>query len=267
MPLKITNVQDFTLHDGPGIRTTLFLSGCPLRCAWCHNPETWEQEGILIFDAERCTVCGRCGLCENGVHTFEKTHGVHREKCILCGECVSACPTGALALSTRELSDGDYARIVERQLRIAGKEGGITFSGGEPLMQGRELIRLMKAYPVHTAIETCGYADAELFEEVVGAADYVMLDLKLASDELHRKYTGVSNAPILRNLDILRKSRTPFVLRTPLIPNITDTDENLSELKKIVGGDTWERLEYNVLTPVKYARIGRSLSALGPTSL
>ena len=253
--LKISNVQDFTVHDGPGIRTTIFLAGCPLRCSWCHNPET--QKNTLIFEEKRCALCGGCSVCSSGVHSFNNGHILNRDKCILCGKCVEVCPTDALELSFKELTDQEFIDLAERQKRLSGENGGITFSGGEPLMQGEKIIELIEKIDIHTAIETCGYADEELFKRVINKVDYVMFDLKLADSELHKKYTGVSNQLILKNLENLRNSGKEFVLRTPLIPNITDTAENLAALSKIIGNDPWEKLEYNVLTPVKYDRIGK----------
>lgn len=257
MPLKITSIQDFTLHDGPGIRCTIFLAGCPLRCAWCHNPETQFTKSLLIYEERNCIGCRSCGVCPTGAHEFKEGHILRRDKCILCGECVSVCPAGALEFSVSELSDEEYFRLVERQKRLSGKNGGITFSGGEPLMQGEALLRLISSSDIHTAIETCGYAEEALFREVVKAVDYVMFDLKLASETMHKKYTGVSNGVILKNLEILKNSGTPFIIRTPLIPGITDTKANLNALSVLVGNDDWEKLEYNPLTPAKYARIGK----------
>lgn len=258
--LKICNIQDFSLHDGPGIRTTIFLAGCPLRCVWCHNPETQQMTSTLIYEEKKCIVCKQCACCPNGVHAFTPQHIVSRESCTLCGACVAACPTDALQLSHKTLSDEEYFTLVERQKRLSGNDGGITFSGGEPLLQGEKLIELINKTEVHTAIETCGYADEDLFRRVVKSVDYVMFDLKIADDTLHQHYTGVSNKQILKNLEHLRNSGTEYILRTPLIPGVTDTHENLVALSTIVGNDNWEKLEYNVLTPAKYARIGKRYS-------
>ncbi len=201
--------------------------------------------------------CKQCVCCPNGVHSFAPQHTVSRERCTQCGKCVSVCPTDALQLSHRELSNDEYFALVARQKRLSGNEGGITFSGGEPLLQGEALIDLINNTDAHTAIETCGYADERLFRRVIECVDYVMFDLKLADDALHQHYTGVSNALILRNLEHLRVSGKPFILRTPLIPGITHTEENLAALSTIVGDDEWEKLEYNALTPTKYQRIGK----------
>ncbi len=256
MQLKVCNIQEFSLHDGPGIRTTFFLSGCPLKCAWCHNPETRSNKPMLLFEKSKCINCKACSRCQNGAHIFDTEHKISRDKCTLCGMCVEACTYHALQFTVRELGDKEFFEIVNKQKRIAGDSGGITFSGGEPLMQGETILRLIENIDVHTAIETCGYAEESLFCRVVDKVDYVMFDLKLADDELHTKYTGVSNKLILKNLHNLRKSGTPYVLRTPLIPGITDTEENLEALSKIAGNDTWERLTYNTLAPAKYEKIG-----------
>ena len=254
MALKVSHIQSFCLHDGPGIRTTIFLSGCPLKCLWCHNPETQSMKPTLLFEKNKCIGCRDCEICPNGVHSFDGEHTLDRSKCLSCGKCVKVCPAEALQLSTRELSDEEFLEIIEKQKPFA--DGGITFSGGEPLMQGEEIIRLAEKTELHKAIETSGYADPILFEKVISKMDYVMFDIKLADENEHIKYTGVSNKRILENLEILRKSGKPYVLRTPLIPNVTDTEENLKTIEKIVGSDKWEKLEYNVLTPAKYERLG-----------
>jgi len=257
MELKITNIQTFTLHDGPGIRTTVFLAGCPLRCSWCHNPETQSSAPVLTFEAAQCTGCRLCADCPAGVHRFDPEHRILRESCTLCGRCIERCPQQALGRSVRTLSEEEYGRIVRRQERIVGDGGGITFSGGEPLMQGTALLRFLERTTIHKALETCGHGDDGLFRAVVEAVDYVMFDLKIADSALHCRYTGVPNHRILQNLELLRRSGKPFLLRTPLIPGITDTAENLSAIAEIVGNDPWETLPFNPLTGAKYHRIGR----------
>ncbi len=160
--------------------------------------------------------------------------------------------------SVRCLSEEEYLKIIERQQRLVGENGGITFSGGEPLMQGEKLIKFLEKTTIHKAIETCGYCKEELFKEVIKMVDFVMFDIKLTDENLHKKYTGVSNELILKNLGNLRASGKPFLLRTPLIPGITDTKENLEQIEKIVSRDNWEKLPYNTLTPIKYNRIGET---------
>lgn len=256
MNLKITNIQNFSLHDGPGIRTTIFLAGCPLSCIWCHNPEAKTQKSQLVFDKKKCTNCKSCEICPNKVHTFEVEHKIDRNLCIMCEKCINTCKANALTNSVRTLSFSEYLDIVDRQKRLIGDNGGITFSGGEPMQQGKILINFLDSTHVHKAIETCGFADETLFKDVIEKVDFVMFDVKIADNELHEKYTGVSNELILKNLEHLRNSGKPFVIRTPLIKDITDTKENLSLIEALVMGDTWEKLPYNPLTSVKYQRIG-----------
>ncbi len=257
MELTISNIQTGTLHDGPGVRTTVFLAGCPLRCLWCHNPETQSMAPTLTFDVQKCTHCGICATCPSGVHAFTPEHTIVWDKCTRCGQCVAVCPQGALGFSSRALTVEEYDALVKRQARLVGDQGGITFSGGEPLLQGENLLHFLERTSLHTAIETCGYADQALFREVIDAVDYVMFDLKIAHSDTHRLYTGVHNHLILDNLEWLRRCGKPYLLRTPLIPGITDTQENLTALAHIVGDSPWETLPYNPLTPAKYDRIGR----------
>ena len=258
MGVKICNVQSFSMHDGEGIRTTIFLAGCPLRCSWCHNPETHTQTPILIYDKQKCISCRRCEVCQNAVHTFSPEHRVDRNVCEACGKCVESCPSKALSLSSRMLEKEELLRLVDRQKRLFGERGGITFSGGEPLMQGEALLNLLDGVDVHTALETCGYAEEDLFKRVVARMDYVMFDVKLIDEKEHIKHTGVSNELILRNLKNLRDSGKPYILRTPLIPGITDTPNNLSAIKEVLGDSPWETLPYNLLAPTKYERLGKT---------
>ena len=242
----IFDIKEFSIHDGPGPRVTVFLKGCPLRCRWCHNPEGLQREPQLLWKESLCIGCGRCRIpCDH-------------PDCEGLDCCRHQCTKGALTLSGVKWNAEDLAkklRSFESMLTSMG--GGITLSGGEPLYQPEFAVELLKKLQgMHRAIQTSGYASEQVFRQVLAHTDYVMMDIKLADPELHRIYTGVDNGPILRNLRILQQSGKPHLLRTPLIPGITDTPENLSAIAGLAGDSPVELLEYNSFAPVKYAQLG-----------
>ena len=255
----IFDIKEMAVHDGPGLRTTVFLKGCPLRCVWCHNPEGLSPRPQLYV---RENGCRGCGLCRRGCEHLD---------CQPFGRCLHVCPQGLISVSGREMSAEQLAKRIMRCAAIFGDEadesrGGVTFSGGEPLLQGEfvldvisELERLCREAGrgrIHCAIETSGYADPAVFERVISAMDFVYMDLKLADDALHMQYTGVSNRLILQNLEILRRSRVPCVIRTPLIPGITDTKENLEAIRRLADDLPQELLDYNPMAGAKYPLLG-----------
>ena len=238
----IFDVKEMAVHDGPGIRTTVFFKGCPLRCKWCHNPEGLIQTPQLMYKKARCIGCGKCReKCEH-------------EECQPYGRCIRACPENCLEVSGRIVDVNELANELKSTAEVLGDSfGGFTFSGGEPLMQHEFLLELadnLKGY--HLCIETSGYADEEIFKKIVSKMDFVIMDIKIADDKLHRKYTGVSNEKILKNFNFLRSSGKPYIIRTPLIPNICNTEENLSKISQIIGDSTWEKLPYNEMAGAKY---------------
>lgn len=246
----IFDIKEFAQHDGDGVRTTVFFKGCPLRCVWCHNPEGLSPEPELYVGTNGCTDCGLC-----------------RKPCshpdCIYGRCLHVCPQGLLRVSGKEWEAEALAQKIKKSADFLAENGGVTLSGGEPLMQWEfalELIRELK--PLHVAIETSGYASPEAFRRVISVCDFVFLDIKLADREEHKKYTGVYNDKILENLKILKSSGVPFLLRTPLIPGITDTEENLAAIAVLAGGAPVELLPYNSLAPAKYPAVGRSFTDL-----
>ena len=246
----VFDVREFTVHDGPGGRITFFLKGCPLRCVWCHNPEGQRFDREIMVKHTLCTHCGNCRK-NTGSADFRTF-----------GRDISACPNGLITLCGTEMTPEDVlSRVLPMREMLALTEGGVTFSGGEPLSQAdfvRESLDLLRAAGIHTAIETCGYAPPSVFRSVVlERSDYVMMDLKLMDDAAHIRYTGVSNAVILENARALMDSGLPFAFRTPLIPGITDTAENLAAIEAFVGGATWEKLPYNTLAGAKYPMLDR----------
>ena len=242
----IFDIKEMAVHDGPGIRTTVFFKGCPLRCKWCHNPEGLTSEPQLMYKQARCIKCGRC-----------KTECNHPE-CQPFGKCIRVCPQNCLEISGRTVDAKELANELKENAEILGDGfGGFTFSGGEPLAQPKFLIELMdELKDYHLCIETSGYAKTEVFSEILEKLDFVIMDIKIADSELHKKYTGVSNSRILENFETLRKSGKPYLIRTPLIPNITDTKENLEGIKKIIGNADWEKLPYNKMAGAKYKMLG-----------
>lgn len=238
----IFDIKEFSVHDGPGPRVTVFFKGCPLRCRWCHNPEGLSREPQLLWKRTLCTGCGACRApCDH-------------PECQRLGRCYHRCTHGALSLSGRVWALEDLAsRLLGYGEMLRSMDGGITLSGGEPLYQWQFAAALLQRLQgVHRAIQTSGYAGEDAFRAVLAETDYVMMDVKLADPARHREYTGVDNAPILRNLRILQESGKPHLLRTPLIPGITDTEENLRAVAALAGDSPVELLEYNRFAPAKY---------------
>lgn len=201
--MKITDIQRFCMHDGPGLRTTVFLKGCPLRCEWCHNPETQDSHPQLLHYPEKCISCGACTICPTGVHRFDNGHTLYREACLGCGVCVESCPTLALDIAGREISPDEILTLVLRDAPFYGGRGGITLSGGEPFLQREEaieLLRLCKESGISTAVETCGFFPTDILEKAVPLCDLFLWDVKDTEGDRHRRYTGQDNDLILKNL-------------------------------------------------------------------
>lgn len=248
----VFDIKELAVFDGPGIRTTVFLKGCPLRCQWCHNPEGLSPQTELMVSKNNCLHCGKCrAVCPSP------------EKCIRCGKCIPACPNNLRKFCGTEYDPQALAAILKKDrdyLEALG--GGVTFSGGEPTLQGRfvlDTVALLEG--MHCAIETSGYCAPGLFREIVNAMDYVIMDLKLMDEARHRHYTGVSNRPILENLEYLKRSGKPFRIRIPVIPGVNDSDDNFeATAKALVGTPTLEKVEllpYHKTAGAKYTMVDR----------
>jgi pyruvate formate lyase activating enzyme len=260
----ISHVMRFALHDGPGIRTTVFLKGCPLACWWCHNPETQESRPTLMYSAERCRRCLACvDACPAGALAWVDGAPVVGPECSLCGDCADACVSEARVLVGRRCSAGEVLDEVERDVPFFDESGGgITISGGEPLSQPRFLGALLagaRERGMHTVLQTCGHAPQDVAVRLCSLADLVLYDLKLMDAAAHERYTGVSNEQILSNLGALAESGVPLVVRIPVIPGINDTEQEQRLLRAFVERHAVravELLPYHAAGTAKYRRIG-----------
>lgn len=262
----VFNIQRFCVNDGPGIRTTVFLKGCPLSCAWCHNPESKSPRPELFYDADKCVSCGRCvSLCPQKAHLLENgRHQLRRESCVRCMACAEThCPALAAAGETRRAEDV-MAEVLRDRPFYQASGGGMTLSGGEPFFQeafALKLLRLAREAQVHTCVETCGFAPLSLLEQAARWVDLFLYDIKLTDPALHRQWTGVSNDRILENLRALDKMGAKTVLRCPVIPGVNDTLAHFQGVAKIANSLTHLQeihLEpYHPLGVSKARRLGR----------
>lgn len=262
----ITEIQRFSLHDGPGIRTTVFFKGCNLHCAWCHNPETIRTVAELLYYREKCIGCLQCiRVCPTGAHReLDGKHLFEKTLCSHCGRCAAVCFAGSLVLAGREMeTDEVLPQIVADLAYYRRSGGGVTLSGGEIMLQAEfaaDLLRLCQKNHIHTAIETNAASSWEIMKQLLPVTDLVMADLKMTDDDAHRKWTGASNALILENLVQLSREPVPLIIRTPLIPGVNDSAGAIRQISRFISGFPnllyYELLQFNPLGDGKYSAMG-----------
>ena len=251
----IFNIEHSSFVDGPGLRTTVFFKGCNLRCAWCHNPESQSFERELLVYREKCISCGKCmEKCKNGF-----------ENCNLCGKCALYCPADARRIKGREYtSDEIMDEILSDAPFYKSSDGGVTFSGGECMLQIDflcELLEKCKENDINTAVDTAGYVQYGRFEKILPYTDLFLYDIKCFDSEKHKKYTGVGNELILKNLKKLLASGTRLWVRIPIIPGVNDTEDEMRDIKSFFDENGYpekiELLPYHTMGEHKYSALGR----------
>lgn len=264
---NIFNIQKYSIHDGPGIRTTVFFKGCPLKCQWCHNPESQNFNKEVMFFKDKCIECGFClKACKNNALCFEENSiKINRDKCNICGDCCEECPTTARSMVGEEKSCDDVLKeILKDKIFYDESGGGVTFSGGEPLSQGKFLKTLLikcKNKGINTTVDTSGFGDEKLIEDIAPYVDLFLYDLKIIDNEKHNKYIGVSNEMILNNLKALKNLNKRVFIRIPIIPTINDgnkdIDDFITTLKNIGVFEQINLLPYHNISSEKYRRLNK----------
>lgn len=250
----VSNIQRFSLNDGPGIRTVVFLKGCPLKCPWCHNPESrWFYPEIML-DEKKCVGCGQCTKTCTLHHFVDGQHFIDRERCKHCGLCAQICPTNALTLVGKCMTVEEIYQEAMQDYGFWGESGGITLSGGEPLAQPEFSMAILRQFHekgIHCAIETSGYAPWEVLQRFIQQTDLFLFDIKETNSELHQAYTGVAKEQIIQNLDYLNQSNAKVRLRCPIIPGYNDREGHLLEVAKLANRFSCvERIEIEPYHPL-----------------
>jgi pyruvate formate lyase activating enzyme len=253
----IFNIQRYSIDDGPGIRSTVFLKGCPLRCLWCSNPESQKYWPEITHRDISCKKCGRCvDVCEvQAISIDEEGVYINRETCTRCGKCVEVCPSETLKVMGREVSVEEVLLEIKRDMEYyRNSGGGVTVSGGEPLFQPEftaALLKLCREAGIHTCLDTSGYGDASALDEILPYTSLVFFDLKHTDPVIHKELTGQSNERILHNLELIAAKEIPTVIRIPLITGLNDSEEQIAAMARIVVG-TAKQMIVNLLPYHRY---------------
>ncbi len=236
----VFNIQKYSIHDGPGIRTTVFLKGCPFNCRWCHNPESMSPKPEIVFSSSKCILCGDCydGCINEAIINNKESFVRDKEKCILCGKCSEDCPAEAIEMIGRIVSVSDVVKEIRKDMIFYEESGGgVTFSGGEPLMQMEFLENILiecKREGIHTAIDTSGYTSWDNLLRVSSNVDLFLYDIKHMDNEKHMQFTGVSNKKILENLKKLVSLGKKIWIRVPIIPTLNDSEDNVLQIAELI---------------------------------
>lgn len=268
----IFQIQRWSVNDGDGIRSTVFFKGCPLRCRWCANPESWSHNIEILYSPTLCSHCGRCAdVCQTSASSRQADGRVRfdRSLCTACGSCVAVCPTGARKTMGKQVSVADVMRVIKRDAVFYHESGGgVTFSGGEPFAQPeflRQLVTACQTLGLETAVETSGCFDLAAVQDVLEMLDCVFVDIKHMDDEKHLHLTGVSNKTILANIAAFSKVHPRVIVRVPLIHNVNDTRENIEAMCAFLQQETGvvgvELLPYHNYGQAKYEAVGAEFYA------
>lgn len=268
---RILNIQKFSIHDGPGIRTTLFVKGCPLECRWCHNPESIGYERDIMVDFEKCSSCGSCtSLCDNdALKMVEVAEGnilvANKSLCIGCGKCETYCINEAISIVGRDMEVDDVIEeLLKDRLFYEESGGGVTISGGEPLVQAdfiTKILKRLKEEGIHTAVDTCGQVPFKNFEKVMEYTDLFLYDIKIGDESKHLEYTGASNKRIIENLKRLSESGAAIKARMIMIDGVNTEDEDIEKIIDILEETDVSEiniLPYHNISNHKYRKLGKS---------
>lgn len=263
----IFDIKKYAIHDGPGIRCTVFLKGCPLRCSWCHNPESWQAEPEPMIRPVRCIRCGLCvEVCpESAIMLVRGVPVTEAARCTRCGTCMAVCPANARQIVGRKVSSVEVLAEIEKDLIFYDTSaGGVTFSGGEPLMQPDFLEAMLEGcrkLDIHTAVDTCCYAKTDTVREIADLADMFLCDIKHIDSDKHKQFTGVENQLILDNIALLAGMGKDIVVRIPVVPGFNDDREAIGHIgmfvKQLNSIRQIDLLPYNSGGSAKAGRLGR----------
>ncbi len=260
MKAYVSDIKRFSVHDGDGIRTTIFFKGCPLKCIWCHNPESIAAKPQIAYFKNKCINCGHCqDVCSNNAHTIkEGLHSFNFDLCVACGKCVDNCLGAAMVYYGKEYSTDELLEIILKDKDFYdNSNGGVTLSGGECLIHTEfclELLKKIKAHNIHVAIDTCGYIDSNVFEKIKPYVDLFIYDIKAIDEDLHIKCTGKSNKLILKNIKIIDGYNIPIYVRIPFVPGFNDKeiDKIAKFLKPLKNIDRVEVLPFHNYSASRY---------------